>query len=194
MSTIVGVLLAAGAASRFGAPKLLHPLPSGEAIGVAAARALVAAVPEVVAVIRPGDHVLRESLAVLGVRVVENPRAGEGIGTSIAAGVAAAPQASGWLIALADMPFIRPATIAALADALRGGADIVAPQHAGRRGHPVGFAARRRQALCALDGDRGARGLIAAHRQGLTLLHTEDPGVLRDLDRVEDLPKADEPV
>jgi molybdenum cofactor cytidylyltransferase len=191
VSNVIAVLLAAGAASRFGAPKLLHPLPSGEAIGIAAARALIAAVPEVVAVTRPGDRALCEALGALGLRVIENPRAGEGIGTSIAAGVAAAPQASGWLIALADMPFIRPATVAALADALRGGADMVAPQHAGRRGHPVGFAARWRAALCALEGDRGARGLIAAHPAALTLLPTADPGVLRDLDRVEDLPKGD---
>ncbi|MCG6967259.1 MAG: nucleotidyltransferase family protein [Chromatiaceae bacterium] len=188
MNGVVGVLLAAGAARRFGAAKLLHPLPGGEAIGITAARALIAALPDVVAVIRPGDQALHGGLDGLGLRVIENPRAAEGIGTSIAAGVAAAPQASGWLIALADMPFIRPATVAALADALRGGASIVAPQHAGRRGHPVGFAARWREDLCTLDGDRGARGLITAYAAALTLLPTDDPGVLRDVDRMEDLP------
>lgn len=191
MSGVVGILLAAGAASRFGAPKLLHPLPSGQAIGIAAARGLIAAVPDAIAVIRPGDQTLCEALGAVGLRVIENPRAAEGIGTSIAAGVAATPRASAWLIALADMPFIRPATVIALADALRGGASIVAPQHAGRRGHPVGFAARWREALCALDVDRGARGLIAAHPQALQLLPTDDPGVLHDLDRVEDLARAD---
>lgn len=187
MSGIAGILLAAGASRRFGANKLLQPLAGGEAVGVAAARNLVAAVPAAVAVVRPGDRALADALAGAGLQIVENPVADTGLGTSLAAGVAATPDASGWIVALADMPWIRPDTIAALADALRDRASLVAPTYDGRRGHPVGFAARWRAALLALTGDRGARDIVATHADVLTLLRTRDAGVLCDVDRASDL-------
>lgn len=187
MTAIVGVLLAAGAGRRFGPDKLLHPLPGGEPIGIAAARNLVAAVPDAVAVVRPGDRALADALSAIGLRVVENPRASAGMGTSLAAGIHSRPDAEGWVIALADMPWIRPATIATVAQALRDGASLAAPLHGGRRGHPVGFGARWRPALLALSGDAGARDLLAAHAAELSLLPTDDPGVLRDVDETEDL-------
>jgi len=187
MSDIVGVLLAAGAAQRFGAPKLLQPLPDGTPVGVAAARALRAAMARVIAVVRPGDVALHEALVAVGVEVVENPRAEEGMGTSLAAAVRATADAAGWLVALADMPWVAPATVQALADRLRAGASIVAPVCGGRRGHPVGFAAHWGGALQSLRGDEGARGLIAAQAGKLVLVATGDAGVLADVDHPGDL-------
>jgi molybdenum cofactor cytidylyltransferase len=184
---IVGVLLAAGASRRFGPGKLLHPLPDGEPVGIAAARHLVAALPDAVAVVRAGDQGLADALAAIGLRVVANPLADLGMGTSLAAGVRATADAAGWVVALADMPWIRPETIAAVAQALRAGASLAAPLHAGRRGHPVGFAARWQTALLALGGDAGARDLLAAHAAELSWLPTGDPGVLRDVDQADDL-------
>ena len=58
----VGLLLAAGSASRFGSDKLQHPLPHGVAIAVQAARHLRAAVPRVVAVVRPGSDATARAL------------------------------------------------------------------------------------------------------------------------------------
>lgn len=187
MTGIVGILLAAGTGRRFGADKLLQPLAGGAAIGVAAARSLVAAVGEGVAVVRAGDRALAAALEGAGLRVVVNPLADAGIGTSIAAGVAAAPNAEGWLVALADMPWIAPATSAAVAAALADGAPLAAPAHGGRRGHPVGFAACWRSELVALTGDQGARHILDAHADDLVLLPTDDAGVLRDVDRAGDL-------
>jgi len=187
VSDIVGVLLAAGAARRFGSPKLLQPLPDGTPVGVAAARPLRETMAQVIAVVRPGDRALREALAAVGVEVVENPLADEGIGTSLAAGIGATANAGGWLVALADMPWVAPATVQALADRLRAGASMVAPLHGGRRGHPVGFAGRWGGALQALRGDEGARGLLAAHAAELVLLATGDAGVLADVDHPGDL-------
>jgi hypothetical protein len=77
--------------------------------------------------------------------------------------------------------------IAAVAAALANGASLVAPAHGGRRGHPVGFAARWRADLLGLRGDEGARQILAAHADELVLLPTDDTGVLRDVDRVADL-------
>lgn len=191
MSGIVGILLAAGSAQRFGAPKLLHPLDDGTPLGIAAAQTLMRALPDTIAVVRAGDHALRDAFVAIGLSVVENPAAERGMGGSLAAGVKAAAGAGGWIIALADMPWVQASTIRALAARLSGGASIVAPLHAGRRGHPVGFAPRWGARLAALDGDQGARGLIATHPQALVLHPTDDPGVLRDVDRRTDLLRGD---
>jgi len=184
---IAGVLLAAGSAQRFGGNKLLHSLPDGTPVAVAAARTLVQAVPVSIAVVRPGDTELTEHLSALGLRIVENPLATEGMGTSLAAGILATADAAGWIIGLADMPWILPGTIATLADRLRAGASIVAPVHAGQRGHPVGFSSRWRRDLCLLTGDMGARGLLKAHTSLLDKLETDDQGVIGDIDFQADI-------
>jgi len=187
MKGIVGILLAAGAGRRFGSEKLLHPLASGGLMGMEAARNLITAIPGSLAVIRPGDQDLADRFAALGLRVVENPEAVRGMGLSLAAGVTAAADAAGWLVALADMPWIRPQTIVSLTNELRQGASLVAPVHQGRRGHPVGFNRKWRSRLQALTGDQGARALLADHNSELTLQATADPGVLLDVDRQVDL-------
>jgi molybdenum cofactor cytidylyltransferase len=187
MTEIVGILLAAGSSRRFGAPKLLHPLHDGVPVAAAAAQALIQVLPNTLAVVKPDDYVLIEVLTGLGLRIVENPLADEGLGTSLAAGVNTATQADGWLIMLADMPWIQTATISALADRLSGGASMVAPLYAGRRGHPVGFSSRWQQPLRDLSGDKGARDLIADNSDVLELLATEDAGVLKDIDFPHDL-------
>ena len=73
--------------------------------------------------------------------IVECAEAYRGMGHSLAAGVAAELDADGWVIALGDMPHIRPDTIRAVAQALERGAELVVPVFAGQRGHPVGFGA-----------------------------------------------------
>jgi molybdenum cofactor cytidylyltransferase len=184
---IVGILLAAGKAERFGAPKLLQPLPDGVPVGVAAARTLIQAVPEAYAIVRRGDHDLKRALSTTGLTIIENPLADAGMGTSLAAGVRAAARAGGWLIALADMPWMHPATVCLLADSLRAGASMVVPAYRGRQGHPVGFSQRWGGQLQALQGDEGARRLIAGHTDQLLVQTTEDAGVVRDIDRPQDL-------
>ena len=199
---IIGLLLAAGRGARFdatgAASKLLAPAPAsaGEASGLpvalAAARTLRAQLSRVIAVVRPADSPMQQSLHALlrdaGCELVVNPRANEGIGTSIAAGVAAVPAAGGWLVALADMPAVAPATMAAVRDALLVGAPTAAPRHAGRRGHPVGFSAALRAELLALTGDEGARAVLL--RQPPRLIDVDDAGCLLDLDTPEDFAAA----
>ena len=185
-SNIVGVLLAAGRGERFGGHKLLAPWRDGTAIAVAAARNLIDALPDSVAVLRPGDEILASLLAAEGLRIVVNPNADGGMGTSLACGVAAS-EADGWVIALADMPASRPATIQAVAEALASGAPLATPVYHGQRGHPIGFARRFRAALAALDGDRGGRDILAQHSNELRLLEVDDPGVLVDIDRTADI-------
>lgn len=140
------------------------------------------------AVVREGGAAQRLLADVRGVEVTTCPEADLGLGRSLAWGVARSADADGWLVCLGDMPFVRLDTVFAVAAALEGGASIVAPVYAGRRGHPVGFARRWREGLLALGGDRGGQAILRAHPQELTLLPVDDPGVLRDLDLPGDLP------
>ena len=179
---------------RFGGAKLLAPLSVsfgdvevGTPLGVAACRHLVAALPETIAVVRADDPDLARLLAGAGARVELCERAAEGMGASLACGVTASRDADGWIVALADMPWIAPATIESIASSLRSGADIAAPLYAGARGHPVGFGRRHYAALASLSGDEGARTIIAAHGQSLSLVRTGDAGVVRDVDTPADL-------
>jgi molybdenum cofactor cytidylyltransferase len=184
---IVGILLAAGSATRFGADKLLHPLPDGTPIAVAAARSLIAAVPRVVAVVRPDAPELVRALRAAGAEVTVCDRAAEGMGVTLAHAVHAADEADGWIVALADMPFIRPDTIGRIAAAVAGGAAIAAPVYQGERGHPVGFAYDFRAALERLTGDAGAREILKGNPAALVRVPVDDPGVLRDIDTPADL-------
>jgi molybdenum cofactor cytidylyltransferase len=184
---LVGLLLAAGASRRFGSDKLLAPLADGVPVAVHAFRHLRPAVDEVIAVVRPGNGPLAERLRREGAEVVICADAERGLGASLASGVRASSEAQGWLVALADMPWIRPATVQAVAEALRSGAPLAAPVYRGRRGHPVGFAAEFRAALLELDGDEGARAILAGHPERLRRVDREDAGVLRDVDEPGDL-------
>lgn len=183
----VAVLLAAGAGSRFGGDKLRHPLDDGVAIAAHAARNLMNAGLGVVAVVREGDAPLRDLLLREGCHVTECRDAGRGMGVSLAHGIATASDADGWIVALADMPRIRPQTIRSVVGALTGGAAIAAPLHAGERGHPVGFASRLRDELLELDGDSGARDVVKRHRSDVLYLECDDPGVVYDIDQKSDI-------
>jgi molybdenum cofactor cytidylyltransferase len=186
----VAILLAAGAGTRFGGGKLLHPLEDGVAIAAHAARNLIAAGLPVTAVVRPGDFPLAELLEQEGCQVTICPDAGRGMGVSLAHGVTAARDAGGWVVALADMPRIRPATIARVVQALAAGADIAAPAYQGDRGHPVAFSRRFLHELQALIGDSGARAVVQRNQALVRLIDTDDPGVLFDIDRRNDLSRC----
>lgn len=197
MTRIVGILLAAGRATRFGGDKLSATLANapadvaaGTPVGVAAAKHLIAALPDSLAVVRDVDDRLAASLRTAGLRVVACAQADDGMGRSLACGVVAAKDADGWVVTLADMPWIAPATIRAIANAIAAGADIAAPSFDGERGHPVGFARRHYGALSALTGDAGARALLDRHRDRVALVAVDDAGILRDVDLPADLRDA----
>ncbi len=191
-ASLRGILLAAGYSKRFGSNKLLQSLPAGSPqagtpIALASARHFLDALPDSVAVVRPRAQKLAKILRDAGCNTVICKNAGEGMGTSLAAGVRSAPDADGWVVALADMPFIRPDTIRTVAKVLKEGASIAAPSFQGKRGHPVGFARRFYEELSALRGDDGARQFLKQHPDWVTLFEVDDPGVLRDIDKPSDL-------
>lgn len=193
--TMRGILLAAGYGRRFDPDgqrsKLLAPMADGRCVATHAAQALCAALPGSLAVIRPGQHALATVLRDAGCEVLESTGAEGGMGHALADAVQASAGADGWLVALADMPWLAPDLIRAVAAAVRTPDDIAAAAFAGRRGHPVAFGAAHRAALCALNGDQGARELL---RSGsLHRIDSPDDSVLRDIDRPEDLPPTPAP-
>jgi len=140
-----------------------------------------------VAVVRSGDVPLAAMLEAEGCRVTPCAEAALGMGHTLAYGIASARDAAGWVVALADMPRIRPATIAAVTAAIRDGAMIAAPSYRGERAHPVGFAAGMRNALLELSGDTGAKAVLQRHSNAVRLIETDDPGVVLDIDLKTDL-------
>lgn len=185
---VVGLMLAAGRARRFGADKRRARLADGRSLLEASlANAAAAAFAELVLVVR-GDDELADLALPTALRVVRAPLADRGLGASLAAGVAAlgGHPAAALAVLLGDMPWIDPATYARLIDEAQP-ERIVQPRHAGRAGHPVLFGNAFWPALCALDGDTGARGLIQRHPEAHRLIEVNDPGVLLDIDRPADL-------
>ena len=83
----VGILLAAGFGKRFDATgtrnKLLEVLPDGRTVAWRSARTLAAALPNSIAVVRPGNAALAEELRRGGCRVVEAPDAEAGMGVAL---------------------------------------------------------------------------------------------------------------
>lgn len=126
---------------------------------------------------RFGELARRHGFATLAV-----PSAG--MGDSLSASVRARPEASGWLVLLGDMPWIRPQTLDQVTAALAHH-PIAVPVYQGQRGHPVGFAASQRAGLERLSGDVGARQLLS--QPGVAWVEVADPGVVRDVDVPADL-------
>lgn len=187
-----GILLAAGSSRRFGANKLLHPLPgpAGAApvpVALASARQLLAVLPDTLAVLRPGADQLAAILSAAGCSTTVCVQADAGMGCSLAHAIGQSAGYDGWVIALADMPFLRPASIAAVAGALADGAAIVLPTWQGEKGHPVGFAKEFGADLARLTGDAGARSIVQAHPAAVRRLVLDDPGIVRDVDTPADL-------
>ena len=162
---IAGLLLASGASRRFGSNKLVAPL-DGRPVVRWSAEALVSAVEATWVVAPARSAEVRAALDGLPVRWVENPVAHEGMASSIRAGIAALPaEVEAVVITLGDQPLIDGDVIRRVvatwraAPAPRGG--VVATYEDGR-GHPALFGAAIFPALLALEGDRGARELLAS--------------------------------
>jgi len=187
----VGILLAAGQSRRFGANKLLHPVLDDTPMLIVSAKTLVSVLPGAIVVINHELVPYTTQLEALGLKVVTNENSETGMGSSISCGVRASEtlgeHTSGWLIALADMPYIKPETISLLAEKMRDGADIVAPVFEQQRGHPVGFSHRYLSELIALSEDIGARNIINTHQDNLELVTVSDEGVIKDIDYASEL-------
>jgi molybdenum cofactor cytidylyltransferase len=184
------VVLAAGAGSRYrGSRHKLSEQLAGESVLVRTLRNAIASEMPVVLVVSEALAGEARGLVAAEDMVIVDARSQTswGMGDSIAAGVSIHASASGWLVLPGDMPFVRPASLRAVAEALDQ-QPIAFAQHRGRRGHPVGFGAEMFSELVMLKGDEGARRLLA--RYPTAAVELDDPGVLFDIDTVDDLAEA----
>jgi len=188
---VAAVLLAAGRSTRMGADNKLLALVDGKPMVRHAAEAAVAssARPVLVVTGHQGAQV-RASLAGLDVDFLDNARFADGLSTSLVCGIAAVPvDCAGALVLLGDMPLIAAAHLERLIDAFRASGEqaIVVPTHAGRRGNPVLWPRAHFAAILELQGDAGARRLLAAHARDVREVDLGTDAIFADVDTPEAL-------
>ena len=183
---VAAVVLAAGRSQRFGAPKQLARLAGTPLIGHVVQRVLASVVTEVVVVLGHEADAIRGVLPADGrVRTVHNPRHGEGMSTSLIAGIGALGQhVEGAVVVLGDEPGIEPRDIDAVVRALKAGWPVARVRYSDGPGHPVGFRRARWPELRALSGDQGARSVLL--RSQVHEIAVPRPGP-RDVDEPGDL-------
>ena len=186
---LAGLVLAAGAASRFGAPKQLVPV-DGVAMIVRTLRAIAPVCDAGVLVITGAyQEAVAAALAGEPARCVYNPGWREGMGASIRQGIAAMPPgADAVLLALADQPGLATRDYQALVAAWRAApGQPAAAEYAGAPGVPAIFARADWPGLSTLQGDSGARALL---RAAPALTRVPMPAAAWDVDRPADLDKG----
>lgn len=186
---VAGVILAAGASSRFGSDKRRALLPGGTPLLAAVAGSFARVFVRTAVVMPPHDDFGLELCARLGLDAVPNERCSEGQGTSLAAAMhwaLAQPHLQAVVVGLADMPWVRDDTLAALRDALvQSPGEPAMPLWQGRPGNPRGIPRRYFAPLAQASGAQAA-----AHRIAWDAARTvavDDPGILRDVDTPADL-------
>ena len=181
------IVLAAGAASRFGRPKLLEDLDGRPLLQHALASAGNADLGPVVLVTGHDADAVQEAAAGLVDEVVFNPAHADGMGTSIACGIRACrDRADAAVVLLADQPRITSKTLRRLAGAWSGTAyEIVASSFAETLGPPVLFGSGAFDALVELEGDQGAKSLLQDDRFYVRTIACDDAAV--DIDTESDL-------
>jgi molybdenum cofactor cytidylyltransferase len=177
-----------------GQPKQLMPLDGEPMVRRVAASVCAAGLAQVVAVIGAHAAQVRQALVGLDLKIVLNEAWAAGLSTSLRAGIEALqPGTQAVLIVLADQPSLTPILIQTLVARYRAtGALIVAPFYQGQRGNPVLFDRACFPELLALEGDRGARGLLSRYRERVEPVDTKDPAVILDVDTRQDYQKLRE--
>ena len=191
---VAAVVLAAGLSRRMGGPNKLLAEIEGVPIVTRVVDALLAsrAEPVFVVVGHQADRI-RAALEGRPVEFVANAAYGEGLGTSLRAGVQAVPEdGDGALIALGDMPWIRAEHVDALIEAFdpKGPGTICVPVHDRKRGHPVLWSKRHFGEMRKLGGDVGGRELLERHADAVQAVRIDDPAVHLDVDTPEMLAGA----
>ena len=181
------VVLAAGHGRRFlgAGHKLAQPLGSSTVLGTTLANAIQTRLPVVVVTTAALAPLVADQVAHRDTVLISDAEPRRGIGHSIAAGVAERASSPGWLILPGDMPLVRPATLLAVAS--RAGRSIRWPTPSTAAGVATRWAsaAELYSDLVTLQGDEGARRLVA--RYPAVAVEVDDPGVLVDVDTEADL-------
>jgi len=162
-------------------------------VRIATEQALASKASEVIVVTGHQAALVEQALAGLKVKFVRNPDFAGGLASSVKSGIAAVSKdADGAVICLGDMPLIDANLIDRLVDAFdpdRGNL-IVVPVAEGRRGNPVLWSRRFFSELLTLDGDIGARHLIAKHAEAVAEVPVDGESAFLDIDTPQALETA----
>ncbi len=191
---IAAIILAAGRSTRMGGPnKLLAEFQGKKLVRIATEQALASKAGEVIVVTGHQAELVEQALNGLKVKFVRNPDFAGGLAGSVKAGIAAvASEADAAVICLGDMPLIDARLIDRLIEAFapdRGNL-IVVPVADGRRGNPVLWSRRFFSELMTLEGDIGARHLIAKHGEAVAEVQVEGESAFLDIDTPQALDAA----
>src|SRR3569833_3194971 len=176
-----------------GPNKLLAELDGKKLVRVAAEQALASKASEVIVVTGHQAELVEQALAGLKVSIVRNPGFAAGIASSVKAGIAAVPEScDGALVCLGDMPLIDAGLIDRLIEGFAPGRGnlVVVPVAEGRRGNPVLWSKRFFGELMTLDGDIGARHLIAEHAEAVAEVPVDGESAFLDIDTPQALEAA----
>lgn len=187
---VAALILAAGSSRRMGSNKLLADIHGMPVIAHVLRRVTASAAWPVFAVLKPGDTALEQLASRYGASIVHNPQHAEGMASSIRAGIAALPEdTDAVLLFLGDMPGLQPEDIETLIRAFTHIAhvSIVLPVHEGKQGHPVLLAREHFPELLTLQGDIGARAIVASNADAAAGIPISNPGVVWDADTPEAL-------
>ncbi|MFZ1105224.1 MAG: nucleotidyltransferase family protein [Hyphomicrobiaceae bacterium] len=187
---VAAIVLAAGRSTRMGAEnKLLADIGGKPMVRCVVETALASKARPVLVVTGHQADEVAAALAGCDVTLAPNPDYATGLASSLKAGVRAVPgECAGALVLLGDMPRIAPGHIDMLIEAFAAATDaIVVPVHKGRQGNPVVWPRRTFPELLQLDGDAGARRLIAAHREQVREIGLATDGIFADVDTPEEL-------
>jgi molybdenum cofactor cytidylyltransferase len=189
---ISGLVLGAGASSRFGQPKQLLPFRGTNLLGWVINQAERATgLDEVVVVLGRAADEIREKVVFGNAKVIENPVFGSGCASSYRAGIGALdPRSDAILIILGDQPGVDPDTIDRVADEWRGGdGQIALASYRGRKGHPMLFARPLFDKLVGLHGDKAAWKLVDANPDLVRVILFDRP-FPEDIDTMEDFQRV----
>jgi molybdenum cofactor cytidylyltransferase len=191
---VAAVILAAGRSTRMGGPnKLLAELNGKKLVRIVAEQALASKASPVIVVTGHQSAEVVTALKGLDVTPVNNPQFAEGLATSVKAGIAAVPASvEGAIVCLGDMPLVDAKLIDRMVETFAPdrGSLIVVPVAGGRRGNPVLWSRRFFPELMALDGDIGARHLIAQHAEVVAEVEVDGMSAFLDIDTPEMLADA----
>ncbi len=185
---IAAIVLAAGRSSRMGAAnKLIADVDGKPMLRWAAEAALASRACSVLVVTGHQEGDVRAALAGLDARPVANPDFAQGLSTSLKAGIATVPAGcDGALVLLGDMPRIEASHLDRLIGAFAPGA-IVVPVHQGRQGNPVLWPCALFPEIMQLEGDAGAKRLLAAHRDAVREVEMGTGAIFADVDTPAEL-------
>lgn len=197
----LAIVPAAGASRRMGQPKLLLPYGTTTIVAALVAALRAGGASPIVLVTAPGDEELQRTMEAAGCRVAVNPDPERGMLSSIREGIAAlggaralAERGEVLLVAPADLPALRPATVAELLwRRAAAEAPLAVPTFDGKRGHPLAIAPALLPEIETLDLAVGLKELLERHAAVVLEVPVHDPGAVRDVDTPEDYTRLTAP-